>query len=88
MLTQQHTEIRGSHRTSLVLICQIDQRKARTGRNKETVLFTVIFYSKHQLIFFRLCDFVDFSARKSMVQFPCHAGDDGSVKCHINFLTF
>ena len=79
MLAEEHTEVRGRHGAGLVVACEVDQRKACSGRNQKAVLVAKVLYGEQKLVVFRLGDLGDLSAGEGLIKFFYKTGNDNSV---------
>ena len=88
MLTQQHTEIRRSHRTGLILGSKINQRKRSTGRKQQPALPIRPLPRNQKLIRLRLSNLIKPSSIQIQMQLLHHSRNRNPIKSHIKTLLF
>ena len=88
MLTQQHTEIRRSHRTGLILRSKINQRKRSTGRKQQPALPIRPLPRNQKLIRLRLSNLIKPSSIQIQMQLLHHSRNRNPIKSHIKTLLF
>ena len=82
VLSEQHTEIGGSHRTGFIFPRKINKREGCGSGKGEPVLRSVIFYGEQQFIRFRLRNFEYPSSGQGVIQFFSYICNGYAVKCH------